>query len=1147
MGTVIGNVLSKKGVQAFGMYMPRINWTPWREGVQINATKNIAQDPLTLIATESANNGPAPWVALLAGTCREINPSSQDVNLHFPKPLIRPNGQAEGSQGVLVTLTPNAYTRLARLYQILLETPPGTVYAAAVTAPSRGIPVRPVPRYFFYGVNDPNTMEDNRTDPDIASLNGNVNPGDSLGRYHFLRIYDWDGMPIDPVAVFSALDLIMHYHPSLIYVSEEMATPPGQTLVGMWPSVITGASGTQNQVWVRFCDIQGTPVTSLANADFSIAGLAQAPAVNGQVGLYQANVNYQTNTNNPITLTPLSSNNIVFGAHTSGIMGVTFNVPFLANFANPPAGSNVGGTPALWRDFFTLKVINLDQFLLGTPDPNFTKVNNQRLEARPVVRTNQGLTLLPTGSDVVASIAAALGFNGTLPVPAPPVQTQLVASAIQNTFAVPIAIPARWPLNGLVNGPGPAAIPPNLMPGPNNPNAPLGFQAQWINANQDQPFDVQLTISGLPANLTNAAIRVFTRRFDPDNAREFRGDGAGGVIPGQTQMTLLLRDPLGLKRPDITLSTPPSATLKFDMIIVASPAAPTIPPFPTGGPLVVRRFAHIDVPLNINNQVIAPPLPVLNPFRDANLSLASAGASIMGLEPQQTPANVGDLLMQIVTGIDPNPTPGTPREAYRHPTMANRALIFSDRSTAVIIGGLLGPEALSAESRIGSPGSSGGREVMSAGALISTPHLAWDLAVHAQRRTRFIGAGTMIELNGGIWNPPTTPSTGTFAGAVLENLPPKIDEPTLSLLEDDLADYLTQKPNGNIPSLDAQITWINNTLQSKTLSFFGTDVPVANPFAQALDSARDSLNGQINGGNAPDNRARIAAEVERRMVTSVFGRHDSEWALSHAIDQARHFIYLETPGFGSTHLIYDLNTNNPVTIDGTHDLVSKLALKLLNTPSLRLILCLPQLTDYPTRFYNHIQYELKDRQYRLERDFPLRQVVVFHPVGYPGRPASLATTVMVVDDAWALVGSSTFRRRGLRYDGSTDLVFTDTVYENGICPSIARFRQLLMANRLGIAPTDGTFPNGGGPVPNPGFTRLYDGRTAFGLVQEMLAQGGTGTIEPFHRVLGSVSPVDPYPCSALDTACYNPDGDELLAAPQVWTQLLLEMGLTGNP
>jgi hypothetical protein len=437
--------------------------------------------------------------------------------------------------------------------------------------------------------------------------------------------------------------------------------------------------------------------------------------------------------------------------------------------------------------------------------------------------------------------------------------------------------------------------------------------------------------------------------------------------------------------------------------------------------------------------------------------------------------------------------------------------------------------------------------VMSGGVLISTPHLAWDLAMHTLRRTRFIGAGTMIELNGGIWNPPATPGAGTFAGAILENLPPQIDEPTLSLLAADLPDYLAQKATWTTPLLNQQITWIDTKLANKTLNLFGTDVPVAAPFADALTSARDSLNDQITAGTAPDNRSRIAAEVERRLVTSVFGRHDSEWALSHAIDHAKHFIYLETPGLSSTHLLYNLNTNDPVTIDGTHDLLSKLALKLINSPSLRLVLCLPRLTDYPTRFHNHIQYELKDRQYRLERDFPLRQVVAFHPLGYPGRPASLATTVMIVDDVWALVGSSTVRRRGLRYDGSTDLVLTDTVYENGSCPSIARFRQQLMANRLGIAPIDGTFPNGGGPVPNPGFTRLYDGRTAFDLVQELLAQGGAGSIEPFHRVLSLVSPLDPYPCSALDTACYNPDGEQVLAAPQVWAQLLLEMGLTGTP
>jgi hypothetical protein len=253
-----------------------------------------------------------------------------------------------------------------------------------------------------------------------------------------------------------------------------------------------------------------------------------------------------------------------------------------------------------------------------------------------------------------------------------------------------------------------------------------------------------------------------------------------------------------------------------------------------------------------------------------------------------------------------------------------------------------------------------------------------------------------------------------------------------------------------------------------------------------------------------------------------------------------HFIYLETPGFSSTHLVYDLSTNDPVTVDSTRDLLARLALKLVTNPALRLILYCPKLTDYPTRYSNHTDFELKDRQYRLEREFPLNQVVAFHPVGYPGRPASLATTVMIVDDVWALVGSSTVRRRGLRYDGSTDLVFTDTVYENGSCPSLARFRQVLMANRLGVAPVDGNFPN-------PGYTRLYDGRTAFDLVREMLAHGGAGTIEPFHRLMDSISPADPYPCDPIDAACYNPDGEEVLDSQQVWAQLLLEMGLISNP
>ena len=93
----------------------------------------------------------------------------------------------------------------------------------------------------------------------------------------------------------------------------------------------------------------------------------------------------------------------------------------------------------------------------------------------------------------------------------------------------------------------------------------------------------------------------------------------------------------------------------------------------------------------------------------------------------------------------------------------------------------------------------------------------------------------------------------------------------------------------------------------------------------------------------------------------------------------------ETPGFGSTHLLYDLNTDGAALVDGNSDLHARLALKLAANPALRLILCCPKLTGYPERFSGHIRYELKDRQYRLEREFPSSQVAAFHPIGYPGR------------------------------------------------------------------------------------------------------------------------------------------------------------------
>jgi hypothetical protein len=68
---------------------------------------------------------------------------------------------------------------------------------------------------------------------------------------------------------------------------------------------------------------------------------------------------------------------------------------------------------------------------------------------------------------------------------------------------------------------------------------------------------------------------------------------------------------------------------------------------------------------------------------------------------------------------------------------------------------------------------------------------------------------------------------------------------------------------------------------------------------------------------------------------------------------------------------------------------------------------------------------LSDRRARI-LGLPPERVVFFHPIGFPGRPSRIESTVVIVDNTWAMVGSSTFRRRGLTFDGGSDLVFTDT-------------------------------------------------------------------------------------------------------------------------
>jgi hypothetical protein len=147
---------------------------------------------------------------------------------------------------------------------------------------------------------------------------------------------------------------------------------------------------------------------------------------------------------------------------------------------------------------------------------------------------------------------------------------------------------------------------------------------------------------------------------------------------------------------------------------------------------------------------------------------------------------------------------------------------------------------------------------------------------------------------------------------------------------------------------------------------------------------------------------------------------------------------------------------------------------------------------------------------------PTTQTVGFHPIGFPGRSSRIETSVVVVDDRWLLIGGSTFRRRGLTFDGSSDLVLTDTRLENGRSPAIRDFRRTLLAARLGI-PAD---------QEHPSYVQLGDGQRAFQLIRQTLQAGGLGKLDLWwNGQTPGAAAATPLPIGQA-----NPDGRDFDAA-----------------
>jgi hypothetical protein len=208
--------------------------------------------------------------------------------------------------------------------------------------------------------------------------------------------------------------------------------------------------------------------------------------------------------------------------------------------------------------------------------------------------------------------------------------------------------------------------------------------------------------------------------------------------------------------------------------------------------------------------------------------------------------------------------------------------------------------------------------------------------------------------------------------------------------------------------------------------------------------------------------------------------------------------------------------------DTAQDLVQLLVDRLQKAPGLRVVLCLSKELDYGPGYETFAAREYAQRREAVTRLLAAapERVVAFHPIGFPGRALRLMTSVVIVDDLWALVGTSAMRRRGLTFDEGLDLVLFDRKLEEGRGVAIADLRRRLMAGHLGIAAP------AAGAIPHASWVALADGHQAFAVFRQLLDQEGAGLIEKLWD--GDVPGVPAIPASDFPVdAVADPEGRQV--------------------
>lgn len=1044
--------LKQFGIEGFGFTMPAMSpkWVDQNSTNPSGITFNAGNLSLTLSGSQ--------WLSPFTCVSQITNNTDKKINtsLQFT------DGSMVNENGIFMRLFTQQVLRLKRLVRNQLED-------NAIHNPQFGnfIPLRQVPAYLFL-----------KTSADLSSVQGGmIQAKTNIGFDGELFFFDEQGYVLHPLYVAGLCKRLLIDFPILSIDS---------SLNNQLDAIIDLEATPSTSVRLIQADGSASDSTHLTGLTDAGNGLYQVDSFTGSDTTLKGQIKREDATDDYGTFPPKEAQLFLICNVTYGRFSDTVNIPKLKDLDSDTS------TSSLKHDFFTIKVLQLNRFLLGSPNADF---NGSKFEPRPVVRVNEQLRFLDSGNKVLGKFNTI--FSGS------PSKNMMVATQIQTTFTLPSdENNAEWP----VFPPLPSGFVADDADYPSNFKQQLeaNGDAHFINAATPPACDVLLHLVGVPKG---AAIHVFNRTFLQDAVIQ-RGEGSGTVVvaevvaaSGRTfngEAFIVLKDPLGMIRSDGTFTVPGNPTLICDIMIV--PLNETRK----------RLFGALTFAVQ-NPAVDAPALPPANVINTISPK-GICNAGILGLNtssPSFSLTTIQDVIKAAFQfGSEPQP-----RDAHRLPTMMRKELV----ATALKTNGwqsLLGSGPCSVtlhnhKTEIGLPGSSSGSQSASYGVFTQDARLAYDIARAAFRRsTHFYDR--LDQLTDAAWNEPSgnsalgetdtpTDSIGTFAGAILQTISPYCETPELALLKTLVENNISSIPQTFDDLIDKVVEWIDD------LDLSGLTSPLDTAATRLKTEVKNKLNDlKDNNDLNESDKERVFNEIKRELSASCFGRRDTQWALQQAIQQARDFIYIETPGISFTegnHENYSFN------------FWSELQTQLTNKPGLRVILCVPKYPEYQKKYDQWIRSEIKER-FTLINSLPQQQVVCFHPIGFPGMPLKIENNIVIVDDQWALFGSSSMRRRGFVFDGSTDLVFTDVDHVHGKSSSIKAIRKRLLQERLGIDKS---------ATINSKQVMLEQPHDVFRLIREMLIAGGLGKIERLFN--GHVEGI-PFSEPTIDRLVANPEGLE---------------------